>query len=861
MRRNILLVEIDTNVSDRDYAILDAGHMGSGLALSLGGMQVDYLNTPTDIHRLVRGTQAISSGKGFFECAFWSGPGTEPITNNVSVGIVNASASLSQYVGENANGWGYRDGAIYHTGSSTASVATAALKDIIGVALDATAHTVSFYLNNNLLNTSTIAAGSWYPAVTVSGSTANALSAFCNFGQRGFEFPQPDYSNGWSIARSNIGVIRLASEDYMTAPGDSPPNMEYEGRIFNAESIQISNQAKVWVWTDRNDSISFSQIDIDNYDGAYDNLITNDIRNSRVTLKTVAVGSAYASSVQAGFGILDKVEAVGETIIRLTLRSALTLLDRPTQRKLFPPYVSANAQNKPFPMAFGAARTITPVLFDEQKIYYRAHDAPLTEIATVYDNADPLDPTATPPDWLTTPDQTGMQLHVLPVNGKPTADVSSSGPTVLPPGPSDVLGGDGSFTTWSGTPALPNGWTFNGPAAGDAINDLASQCAIDSNTPYVPSAFSYGAYIQTATQVLLAGRTYRWSIDVSFINGVTGTYGGSFYLLLKYDLSGAYAPISGTIGVPGHYSGTVTIPAGSDRYLYVIVSQGAPGSTTSAVFDNLIFEEIVAYVPPPLAGITLEQYFFELFQTRASFTNYSISDATALDTATGNIFGVYLSDAINVSQAARLPLDSYTATLFPDNAGDIRTGRLFDPATASDGDIRLEISADNLRPASDGSANVQIQVDTAPGLTTSMGARRNWTIFTDSEFVSDYSPITGVPAYVRAQLKRRSQFIQVSNLPLANQYRHAISAVPLDSLLDDPAQAQAEIDRVCALFGVLRFFYTFSLYLDSATVDLKFGDIVRATYPRWNLNTGAKLFVVGTVARPMTNEIDLICWG
>lgn len=864
--RYILLAEINTATNDRLYTILDAGHIGPNLALSLGGLQVDFDTDSSSINRMVRGVQGVSSGKAFFETAFFSAPGTQAIDNSVAVGIANSSASLSNYVGQNSDSYGYRDGAIYHSGSAGSTIPSAALKDIIGVGFDGTAHTMSVWLNNSLISTtSSIAAGAWYPAVTVSGTTAYAMSGFTNYGQRAFFYPQAGYENGWSTARSNIGLIRISSEDYLTATTDTPATTTYAGHILNAESIQISRLSKVWPWADRNSSVNFSTIDLDNYTAAYDQFITTDIRDSYVILKLVAVGAALSTAVTVGYGIVDKVEAVGELTIRLTLRDNLTLLDRPLQRKIFPPFVTENAANKPWPILLGAARTVTPVLYDATNIFYQMHDTALTEVATVYDNADPLDPSSDPQDWLPNPGLTGIQLNVFPVNGKLTADASSSGTTILPPGPDDILGGDGAFTTWAGSPAVPNGWTFNGIAGGDNIFDSSSRCGIQSNSGLVfTGGGSLGANIQSTTQLLLAGHSYRWSFDLALFEGFIGTFGGTPGMGLAYSLSpyaGMITPI--VVNIPGHYSGVVTIPAGLDRYLYMYCLQGQSGTTTTAVVDNIVFYEITSYVPPALVGITLEQYATQVLEVRGQQDSsaWSHTDAAAIDTATGPyIFGMYADGQtpINIAPAMRLPLDSYCAAMFTDSSGQIRIKRLIDPSTASDGSILMELSASNIKAATDGSAMIQIQVDTAPGLSTSMGCRYNWTIFTDAEFVTDYLE---VPAVRRAQLKRRSQFVQVSNTQLANQYRHAINADPLDSLLDDQVQAQTEIDRVCGFYTTLRYFRTFTVLFEGPAIELKFGDIVRATYPRWGLGSGVKLFVVGTVLRPFANEIDIITWG
>jgi len=868
-------------VISRNYAILNAAQMGANLELSLSGLQVDFNTNSTNINRSVRGTIGASSGFYFFECAFFSKTGNQIIDNSVSVGVAKSTAGLNKFVGGDINGYGYRDGALWWNDSPLSTPITAAsLKDVVGIALklDGSGAVLRIYLNGNLLWTNALpAAQTWYPAVTVSGSTAFDMSAFCNFGQRAFEYPIAGYENGWSTARSGIGTILLASEDYLTAPADTPANTLYKGRLLNAESLQISRQSKVWPWAQRNDSVSFSTVDIDNYDGAYDNLLATDIRDSIVTLKMVGVGAAYSTATTVATGIVDKVQTIGEDLLRITLRDKLTLLDRPLQNKLLPPYVSESAANKPCPIALGACRTITPVLIDEQTITYKIHDSALTEIAVVSDNADPLDPAATPQDWIATGDNSGLQLNVFPVNGKLTADVSSSGINVIPPGPSDELSGDGQFTTWSAPDAvnldgLPNGWLKDDvhpavrPGTGTISNISPNTCTIRTNVYEQSGNNEFGFWLKYSSNILKAGKTYRWSFELKSVKGIDdNVFGGRHGLNVVAELAGTpefwFSPFRAPLTVPGVYSGTYTNITGTDQTVYILSQAGGPAAGNCIIqIANFVIQEVVAYVPPPLVGITLQEYGLEVLQNRGKLLSaeWSSSDAAALDTATNNVFGFYSVDQINISSAMRLPLDSYCAALYADKLGVIRMSRLYDPDTASDGSIKLEISASNIRASQNGSAMLSIEVDPAPGLTTYMGARRNWTTFTDSEFVSDYAEVT---AALRSQLKRKSQFVVASNVSVASQYRHAINAGPMDSLLDDTAKAQVEIDRVCDLYTKLRYFRTFTVLYAGDAPDLNFGDIVRATYARWGLDSGKKLFVVGIAHRPFIKEIEITTWG
>lgn len=77
--------------------------------------------------------------------------------------------------------------------------------------------------------------------------------------------------------------------------------------------------------------------------------------------------------------------------------------------------------------------------------------------------------------------------------------------------------------------------------------------------------------------------------------------------------------------------------------------------------------------------------------------------------------------------------------------------------------------------------------DLAPGLTTCMGARRNWHIFSDGDFQS--TSLTDAPIALRALLKQKYQIVAASGKQLSQSYIYAQQAEPLASLFDSGAEA------------------------------------------------------------------------
>lgn len=122
------------------YATLNPSDKGANISLS-NGNKTGTLTT-TDGYQTVRSTISVTSGKWYWEVVFTG-------VNAALFGIANASATLTNFVGSDANGWAYFVSAQkYNNGTGTAYGATWASGDVIGVALDMDGGTLIFNKNN-----------------------------------------------------------------------------------------------------------------------------------------------------------------------------------------------------------------------------------------------------------------------------------------------------------------------------------------------------------------------------------------------------------------------------------------------------------------------------------------------------------------------------------------------------------------------------------------------------------------------------------------------------------------------------------------------------------------------------------------
>jgi hypothetical protein len=131
----------------------------------------------------IASTFAISSGKWYWEVVLSSG--------RTILGLATTSWDPAVYPGYTAQGWGYSafNGNKIHNASSTSYGASFTTGDVIGVAFDADAGTLTFYTNGASQGQafSGITGAVYQPALGADGGTTGAGDA--NFGQRPFAHP------------------------------------------------------------------------------------------------------------------------------------------------------------------------------------------------------------------------------------------------------------------------------------------------------------------------------------------------------------------------------------------------------------------------------------------------------------------------------------------------------------------------------------------------------------------------------------------------------------------------------------------------------------------------------------------------
>ena len=164
-----------------NYCTLNPLDKGTNATLANGNL---FGSTSTTAWAMIRSTFAMSSGKWYWEFTV--------ATTQIIIGLAKSNASLANYVGSDANGWGWygATGNKVNGGTQVTYVGVWAANDVIGVSFDADVGTLVFYKNGTSQGTAYtgLTSGPYFPAISFSSASD---SANANFGQRAFAYTAP----------------------------------------------------------------------------------------------------------------------------------------------------------------------------------------------------------------------------------------------------------------------------------------------------------------------------------------------------------------------------------------------------------------------------------------------------------------------------------------------------------------------------------------------------------------------------------------------------------------------------------------------------------------------------------------------
>jgi len=353
--------------------------------------------------------------------------------------------------------------------------------------------------------------------------------------------------------------------------------------------------------------------------------------------------------------------------------------------------------------------------------------------------------------------------------------------------------------------------------------------------------------------LLTSGKTYRLQFELkSLLGGGELQTRGRFRIRLSGSERIVFDLDAGRGAVTDQTFVTDFIVSESTDQGLIIALEGF--GVTAIVADMVVYE---AETPSDtdLEGITLVDYMREvIFRAQESVTKLNETDLNNIAGIAQAELGYYTDSPVTALSVMRKALDSYTADVYSDRAGNIRFAQLRDPADTT---TSFLIDRERLIRAP------RVTVDTAPGLTSSIYARKNNYQFRDGDFADN---LTAIPLALRQAYTQPAQFTAEAAIPegFPTIYAHAIDAEPLDSVYDVKSDAATEIQRVINLYSQPRFLVDVEIALDQDEyVDLD--DIVLLKYPRYGFDDGVNFLVVGVddvvVAKEGRRTARLRLWG
>lgn len=402
-----------------------ASPIAAGLLAEDGGLSL-AANAVGSLQRTARSDLPRSSGVAGAEFTFW---GEDVLV--ASIGVLTPAAALSDEVGGNALGIGWRlhTGEVVADGEVVASgLPTVAKGDIVGVRvlLDGS-RTVAFYLGSTLVHSRALGlTGAVHFAVSLASiSDQVGLRCIVNAGQ--WQGISPALAaGGWDVASASVPPMRLGTEHYMSAATDSPASTPYLG-IVSGAGLETVASVSFWPW-DSSSRSGAGTLKINDAQGVLDAAALGDVRDVPVQVRRVAQGGALADAVAVSRYVLERIDIDDDGRKTAVLRDPHDDLDGPLHRAVFLPSINDQLAWQPQPVVIGAVRSIASVPVNSDGSVQWLADAPLSSVSRVLDRGAEILPGD---GYQLVAGNQQLSFDAPPV-GPVVVDASSVGPDMLP---------------------------------------------------------------------------------------------------------------------------------------------------------------------------------------------------------------------------------------------------------------------------------------------------------------------------------------------------------------------------------------------------------------------------------------------
>lgn len=302
----------------KQFATFDEATLPAALDLSFGDQTVQTVGSP-GVHQNVRSTFPLSQFAGEVEGIFYSPNASSPSYGEssgapwIALGILQSTTANSVYVGETADsiGWNPGTGHVYQNNAVLTTIGTAAEGQYCKMLMNPVTGQLTFFADTTLLGVVNITASvDWYYAVSIGGD-AGDRAFLVNAGVTPLRAPIIQGDEGWWRNNVAISPLLLATQPYMTQPGDILPSTRYEGDVDRASApMKLSRGVTVWPWGSSappalQKGPSRCAVTILDPHNMYPQLLTSDVRDIRVPIQRLKPSSSLADAENISVGIVD----------------------------------------------------------------------------------------------------------------------------------------------------------------------------------------------------------------------------------------------------------------------------------------------------------------------------------------------------------------------------------------------------------------------------------------------------------------------------------------------------------------------------------------------------------------------------
>lgn len=200
---------------------------------------------------------------------------------------------------------------------------------------------------------------------------------------------------GASISLTAVETLRLTTANgFITAPGDTPANVFYEGRISQRINTFFNRNMYRERATLGSSDASFGELIIDNLDGFFDDFTTHSFNGRDIVVKIGDTDSSFTDYLTILTGTMSKaLFTFGD--INIIVRDKTFQLENPIQAVRFAGTNSGSTGNEgladdiegqPKPLCYGECKNISLIPVNTSALRYQFHAAgTISSVDNVYD--------------------------------------------------------------------------------------------------------------------------------------------------------------------------------------------------------------------------------------------------------------------------------------------------------------------------------------------------------------------------------------------------------------------------------------------------------------------------------------------